>query len=150
MFKGAKKDSNALIAVVNNHPARTVAVLCLYDAWQKRVVDLFLHQLLFSINITVPTSPISALDETSYDSSCEEAVFSLNRMMARSARLMEDGGLAQIIVAVVFGTIAVAAVILRLVSRRISRVYLGMNDWMIVLALVGKFQLKHVGTDTLV
>lgn len=110
-------------------------------------MDVFLHRLLFSINITIPTSPP---DEASYNPSCEEVVSSMIRVMARSAKLMEDGGLAQIIVALLFGTIAVAAVILRLVSRRISRAYLGMNDWMIVLALVSKAQRKHVAIDGLV
>lgn len=47
-----------------------------------------------------------------------------------------DAGLAQLIVVIVFGTTAIAAVILRVISRRVSRAYLEMNDWMIILALV--------------
>lgn len=61
------------------------------------------------------------------------------QILQRSAKLSDDAGLAQIAVTIVFGTTAIAAVILRFVSRRVSRVYLEMNDWMIVLALVRIF-----------
>ena len=58
------------------------------------------------------------------------------QLLQRSIELSSDAGLAQVIVAIFFGAITIAAVILRLVSRRISKVSLGMNDWMIILALV--------------
>ena len=61
------------------------------------------------------------------------------QILQRSAKLSGDAGLAQIAVTIVFGITAIAAVILRFVSRRVSRVYLEMNDWMIVLALVRIF-----------
>lgn len=61
------------------------------------------------------------------------------QILQRSATMSDDAGLAQIAVTIVFGTTAIAAVILRFVSRRVSRVYLEMNDWMIVLALVRIF-----------
>lgn len=47
-----------------------------------------------------------------------------------------DGGMAQLIVAVAFGSLAIVAVVLRIISRRLSRVYLQMNDYMIIFALV--------------
>ena len=53
-----------------------------------------------------------------------------------SIDMARDGGMAQLVVAVVFGTLAVLAVALRIISRRLSRVYLRANDYMIIVALV--------------
>lgn len=47
-----------------------------------------------------------------------------------------NGGVVQLVVAIVFGTLAIIAVVLRVVSRRLSNVYLQVNDYMIILALV--------------
>lgn len=47
-----------------------------------------------------------------------------------------NGGMAQLVVAVVFATFAVLAVGLRVISRRLSRVHLRVNDYMIIFALV--------------
>lgn len=47
-----------------------------------------------------------------------------------------NGGMAQLVVAVVFATFAVLAVGLRVISRRLSRVDLRVNDYMIIFALV--------------
>lgn len=62
----------------------------------------------------------------------------------RSLRLERNGGLAQVVVAIVFGIIAIIAVVLRITSRRMSRVSLGMTDYMIVLALVQTFDVEGV------
>lgn len=47
-----------------------------------------------------------------------------------------NGGMAQLVVAVVFATFAVLAVGLRVISRRLSRVHLRVNDYMIIFALL--------------
>lgn len=47
-----------------------------------------------------------------------------------------NGRTVQLTVTVLFGTLAVIAVVLRVISRRLSRVYLQVNDYMIILALV--------------
>lgn len=54
----------------------------------------------------------------------------------RPIQMKDDGGMAQLVVAVLFGTLAIIAVALRIVSRRLSRVCLGLTDYMIILALV--------------
>ncbi|MCJ1465714.1 hypothetical protein MMC07_004333 [Pseudocyphellaria aurata] len=57
-----------------------------------------------------------------------------------------DGGTVQLVIAVVFGTSAVVAVVLRIISRRLSRVYLEINDYMIIFALVHQldsFDTRH-------
>lgn len=65
-------------------------------------------------------------------------------MTRRSPGLERNRGLAQVVVAIVFGIIAIIAVVLRITSRRMSRVSLGMNDYMIVLALVQAFDVEGV------
>ena len=51
-----------------------------------------------------------------------------------------DGGMAQLVVAVAFGSLAIVAVVLRIISRRLSRVYLQTNDYMIIFALVERLR----------
>ena len=53
-----------------------------------------------------------------------------------TAGMERDGGMAQLVVAVAFGSLAIVAVVLRIISRRLSRVYLQPNDYMIIFALV--------------
>lgn len=54
----------------------------------------------------------------------------------RSVDLNEDPGIAQLAVALIFGLLALLAVILRVLSRRLSKIRLAMNDYMIFLGLV--------------
>lgn len=54
----------------------------------------------------------------------------------RSVDLNRDPGNAQLAVAFIFGFLALLAVILRVLSRRISKVPLAANDYMIFLGLV--------------
>lgn len=54
----------------------------------------------------------------------------------QSIDMDRDGGTVQLVIAVVFGTSAVVAVVLRIISRRLSQVYLKVNDYMIMFALV--------------
>lgn len=51
-------------------------------------------------------------------------------------------GVAQLVVAIVFGILATLSVLLRFVARRISRVYLSMNDYVIVIAMVYLLRLR--------
>ncbi|MCJ1427901.1 hypothetical protein MMC29_005807 [Sticta canariensis] len=53
-----------------------------------------------------------------------------------TTNMERDGGMAQLVVAVAFGSLAIVAVVLRIISRRLSRVYLQLNDYMIIFALV--------------
>ena len=71
-------------------------------------------------------------------------ISSVDSMTRRSPGLERNRGLAQVVVAIVFGIIAIIAVVLRITSRRMSRVSLGMNDYMIVLALVQAFDVEGV------
>ena len=64
------------------------------------------------------------------------ATFTVVLNAPRSITMKDDGGMAQLVIAVLFGTLAVIAVVLRIISRRLSRVRLGMTDYMITLALV--------------
>ncbi|KAL8953746.1 MAG: hypothetical protein Q9222_000428 [Ikaeria aurantiellina] len=54
----------------------------------------------------------------------------------RSVDLHGDPGVAQLVVSIIFGFLATVAVVLRLVSRKVSKVYLSWNDHMILVALV--------------
>lgn len=58
------------------------------------------------------------------------------RRVERTTEMERNGGMAQLVVAVVFGSLAIVAVVLRIISRRLSRVYLQTNDYMIIFALV--------------
>ena len=62
----------------------------------------------------------------------------------RSEGLNGRGGVALVVTSVVFGLLAIAATILRVVSRRLSRARLGWTDHMIFIALV--WLSKHVAT----
>ncbi|KAI4243954.1 MAG: hypothetical protein L6R40_003164 [Gallowayella cf. fulva] len=55
--------------------------------------------------------------------------------LRRSVDLNGDPGVAQLVVAVIFGILATVSVILRVVARHLSRVYLSLNDYMILIAL---------------
>ena len=57
-------------------------------------------------------------------------------LLRRSANLHSNSSLAPLVVAVLFGSLAMIAVVLRLMSRRIQKLYLVMNDYMILVALV--------------
>ncbi|KAL8979617.1 MAG: hypothetical protein Q9205_005091 [Flavoplaca limonia] len=57
-------------------------------------------------------------------------------LIRRSIDLNSSPGVAQLVVAIIFGVLATLSVVLRFVSRRISRVYLSINDYAIVIALV--------------
>ena len=57
-------------------------------------------------------------------------------LIRRSVDLKGSPGVAQLVVAIIFGVLATLSVVLRFVSRRISRVYLSINDYAIVIALV--------------
>ncbi|KAL9038286.1 MAG: hypothetical protein Q9180_003232 [Flavoplaca navasiana] len=57
-------------------------------------------------------------------------------VIRRSIDLNSSSGVAQLVVAIIFGVLATLSVVLRFVSRRISRVYLSINDYAIVIALV--------------
>ncbi|KAL9586743.1 MAG: hypothetical protein Q9212_000689 [Teloschistes hypoglaucus] len=57
------------------------------------------------------------------------------RLERRSVNLNEDPGIAQLAVAFIFGLLALLAVILRILSRRLSKTRLAMNDYMIFLGL---------------
>ena len=54
----------------------------------------------------------------------------------RSIDLGRDPGVAQIVISVVFALLAIIAVVLRIVSRRLSKVKLQLNDYLIIVALV--------------
>lgn len=54
----------------------------------------------------------------------------------RSIDLRHDPGIAQLVIAVIFTLLAIIAVILRLVSRRLSKTKLQLDDYMIIVALV--------------
>ncbi|KAL8734369.1 MAG: hypothetical protein Q9166_001567 [cf. Caloplaca sp. 2 TL-2023] len=56
--------------------------------------------------------------------------------LRRSVDLDGNSGVAQLVVAIIFGTLATISVVLRIVSRRLSRVSLSMNDYMIIIALL--------------
>ncbi|KAL8780406.1 MAG: hypothetical protein Q9213_006491 [Squamulea squamosa] len=60
----------------------------------------------------------------------------MDKTFRRSIDLNGNPGNAQLVVAIIFGILATLSVILRYVSRRISRVYLSMNDYSIFVALV--------------
>ncbi|KAL8998557.1 MAG: hypothetical protein Q9169_002397 [Polycauliona sp. 2 TL-2023] len=53
----------------------------------------------------------------------------------RSIDLDGNPGVAQLVVAIIFGLLATISVVLRFVSRQVSGVYFSMNDYVIVLAL---------------
>jgi len=54
----------------------------------------------------------------------------------RSIDLRQDPGIAQLVITVIFTLLAVIAVILRLVSRRLSKAKLQLDDYIIIVALV--------------
>ncbi len=54
----------------------------------------------------------------------------------RSIDLRHDPGIAQLVITVIFTLLAVIAVILRLVSRRLSKAKLQLDDYIIIVALV--------------
>ncbi|KAL8896774.1 MAG: hypothetical protein Q9192_002918 [Flavoplaca navasiana] len=62
-------------------------------------------------------------------------------VIRRSLDLNSSPGVAQLVVAIVFGVLATLSVVLRFVSRRISRVYLSINDYAIVIALAATLSL---------
>lgn len=78
-----------------------------------------------------------ASNPRAFFSSFKCAIAFIMALNARHSIKMEaDGGMAQLVIAVVFGVLATIAVTLRIISRRLSRVCLGMTDYMIILALV--------------
>ncbi len=60
----------------------------------------------------------------------------MGRSTKRSIDLRHDPGIAQLVITVIFTLLAVIAVILRLVSRRLSKAKLQLDDYIIIVALV--------------
>ncbi|KAL8711335.1 MAG: hypothetical protein Q9220_004232 [cf. Caloplaca sp. 1 TL-2023] len=56
-------------------------------------------------------------------------------LVRRFVDLNGDPGNAQLVVSILFGFLATVAVVLRLISRKVSKVYLSWNDYMILVAL---------------
>jgi len=54
----------------------------------------------------------------------------------RSIDLRRDPGVTQLVVTVIFTLLAIIAVVLRLASRRLSKVKIQLDDYIIIVALV--------------
>jgi len=60
----------------------------------------------------------------------------LGSSIKRSIDLRRDPGITQLVVTVIFTLLAIIAVVLRLVSRRLSKVKPQLDDYIIIVALV--------------
>lgn len=68
-------------------------------------------------------------------------------MGLQTVNLKDSKGLEGLIVGICLGGLATTAVVLRLLSRRMMKVQLGADDYMIIVALVGVSQAFGYGRD---